>query len=85
MAASAVGLGRAMDGSLADHWVPRTPTGPSDITIEARPMPGTAGSDQTSWPDNIETFVSRSSWASASSTAASWVAFSSGMASSSGI
>ncbi len=61
-----------------DRWrstvVPRTPTGPSDMTMEARPIAGTAGSVQVSWPDRIRTFVSRSRRSSAASTAASCAA-----------
>lgn len=69
VAASAVGLGRATDGSAAPHPWPRTPTGPSDMTRDRSPISGTAGSVQTSCPDSSRALVSRSSLPRAFSTA----------------
>ena len=59
VAASAVGLGRAIDGSSGAQPVPRTPIGPSDITSERSPIASIAGRDQKSWPASSDTFSSR--------------------------
>jgi hypothetical protein len=71
VAATAVGLGNATEGSSGAHPVPRTPTGPSDITSERSPIRGMAGSDQKSCPPSNETFSSRDSALINSSTARS--------------
>jgi hypothetical protein len=59
-AASAVGLGNAIDGSSSAQPVPRTPIGPSDMISERNPIRGIAGNDQKSWPVSSYTFSSRS-------------------------
>jgi hypothetical protein len=67
VAASAVGLGSAIDGSSGAQPVPRTPTGPSDMTSERSPIRGSAGSDQKSCPVSSDTFSSMSSLSSSGS------------------
>ena len=71
VAASAVGLGSATDGSSGAQPMPRTPIGPSDMTSEPSPISGTAGSDHMSWPDSSRTLVVRSSRAIAAPMAVS--------------
>ncbi len=45
-----MGEGKLMDGSRSSQAVPRTPAGPSDITMLRRPTRGIGGSDQLEPP-----------------------------------
>ncbi len=70
-AACAVGLGSASEGSATVQNRPRTPMGPSERVIERRPISGISMTRHMSRPESRAVLVSRSSFASAVSTA-SW-------------
>ena len=59
VAASAVGDGTLADGSRSSQRSPRTPAGPSDMTIRRNPTAGSGCSDQKSAPVSRRTFCSR--------------------------
>ncbi len=67
VAASAVGEGTLAEGSRSSHKRPRTPAGPSEVTIARNPIAGSACSDQKSAPVRSRTFCSRLSVESSSS------------------
>ena len=72
VAASAVGEGTLADGSRSSQSSPRTPAGPSDITIRRSPTAGSACSAQKSAPVSSRTFCSSVSAASRSCSRLSW-------------
>ena len=59
VAASAVGDGTLADGSRSSQRSPRTPAGPSDVTIRRSPIAGSSCSAQKSAPVSRRTFCSR--------------------------
>ena len=61
VAPSAVGEGTLADGVRSSHSRPRTPAGPSEVTIARRPMAGSSCSAQKSAPVSRRTFCSRRS------------------------
>src|SRR5438045_3377190 len=55
----ATGHGREVDGLVASKRMPRTPAGPSDITIGRKPIAGSPCSTQAVAPVSSRTFSSR--------------------------
>src|SRR5438270_8310992 len=59
VAPSATGHGSEVDGLVASKRTPRTPAGPSDITIGRKPIAGSPCSTQELAPVSSRTFASR--------------------------